>query len=288
MAMESGGAAGLSDCHIHIALDGANYKNAVAGGYSPDSVRSKLEAYRGLGFAFLRDGGDNVGASLYAHDAAAEYGIDYRTPAFAIFRQGLYGGIVGRPFSSLKELGSLIRQAARLGCDCIKIMVSGIMDFSERGRLTPGRLSREEIRYAANAAHGEGLAVMAHANGDEAIVDCAECGVDSVEHGYYIQDGGIRALADAGCLWVPTLAPVSCLVGSGAFPDASLNEILEGQLEAVAKAAAIGVRLACGSDAGASRVFHGEGSLAEMRLMRRALGSFEPLEAGAKWAMERF
>ena len=56
------------DCHIHMVLDGENWKAAIArhsGGVAEDWVRRILETYRGLGFTYLRDGGDRWGVWIF-------------------------------------------------------------------------------------------------------------------------------------------------------------------------------------------------------------------------------
>ena len=92
----------FGECHAHVIMDGMNYKAAVAlhkNGVCQEAVRTHLEAYQKAGITFVRDGGDAWGASRYARSVAAEYGIDYRTPVFAIHLKGHYGGIVGRQLS---------------------------------------------------------------------------------------------------------------------------------------------------------------------------------------------
>jgi len=277
------------DAHIHIALDGVNYKNAVEGGFSPDAVRARLKAYKDSNVLYLRDGGDNIGASAFAKKIAMEYGIEYRSPIFAIHRKGLYGGIVGYGFEDAAQLRGLIAQAKSEGCDFIKVMASGIMDFSEYGRLSAGRLSEKLIRSAVEIAHGEGLAIMVHANGDDAVRDCLIAGVDSIEHGYYLSTDTIKIFAQTGSIWVPTLAPVAGLIGKGRFSDEALKRILSGQSEAVRFAAEAGATIAPGSDAGAVGVLHPDGAFDERRLLESALGRFSgKLSEGAVALKERF
>ncbi len=67
---------------------------------------------------------------------APEYGIDYRTPVFAIHKRHHYGGIVGLPFDTWTEYEALVLRAKEEGADFIKIMVSGILDFAHAGILT--------------------------------------------------------------------------------------------------------------------------------------------------------
>ena len=107
----------LGECHAHVIMDGVNYKNAVAlhkDGVCEEAVRKHLKAYQAAGITFVRDGGDARGASALAKELAGEYGIDYRTPLFAIHKRGHYGGIVGFPFDSRREYRELVGKAAGL------------------------------------------------------------------------------------------------------------------------------------------------------------------------------
>ena len=71
--------------------------------------------------------------SKRAAQLACEYGITYRTPVFALHKRGHYGGIVGLPFSDFSEYRDRIAQVRTQGGHFIKLMFSGILDFS-RGR----------------------------------------------------------------------------------------------------------------------------------------------------------
>ena len=91
----------FGECHAHVFMDGVNYKEAVKrhlNGVDEGVIRRHFEMYREKGIAFVRDGGDYLGVSERAREIAPEYGIDYRTPIFAIHRKGCYGGIVGKGF----------------------------------------------------------------------------------------------------------------------------------------------------------------------------------------------
>src|SRR5699024_133928 len=95
-------ASGLfGDCHIHMILDGVDYRAAFARHRTaPDEalIRRRLADYAARGVTFLRDGGDRWGVGLRAKALAGAYGIDYRSPAFNICRAGHYGSFLGRTF----------------------------------------------------------------------------------------------------------------------------------------------------------------------------------------------
>ena len=283
----------MVDCHIHMVLDGVNWKDAIARHKAAPQealIRQTLECYQALGFSYLRDGGDRWGVCALAAGLAPEYGIRYRSPGFPIYKNGHYGSFIGRGFDSFAEYRALIREARAHGAQFIKLMISGLMDFDHYGVLTDEPLPPELIRDMIACAHDEGFSVMAHANGDGTVCAALAGGVDSIEHGAYLTDETLCRLAESHAVWVPTLVTIGNLIGCGRFPDTVLKPLLAYQMNAVQKAAALGAKIACGSDAGAYRFLHGQGGIDERALLRRAIGEDADtvLEAGTAAIMARF
>ena len=283
----------MVDCHIHMVLDGVNWKDAIARHKAAPQealIRQTLECYQALGFSYLRDGGDRWGVCALAAGLAPEYGIRHRSPGFPIYKNGHYGSFIGRGFDSFAEYRALIREARAHGAQFIKLMISGLMDFDHYGVLTDEPLPPGLIRDMIACAHDEGFSVMAHANGDGTVCAALAGGVDSIEHGAYLTDETLCRLAESHAVWVPTLVTIGNLIGCGRFPDTVLKPLLEYQMNAVQKAAALGAKIACGSDAGAYRVLHGPGGIDERALLRRAIGEDADtvLEAGNAAIMARF
>ena len=123
----------FGECHAHIIMDGVNYRQAIdmhKNGPDDQIIREHLKAYQDRDITFVRDGGDALGVSARAKELAPEYGIDYRTPVFAIHKEGHYGSIVGKSFATMREFHGRVLEAINAGADFIKIMTTGIMDFS--------------------------------------------------------------------------------------------------------------------------------------------------------------
>ena len=167
-------------------------------------------------------------------------------------------------------------------------MISGIMDFDHFGVMSEEGLSGEQIRQMIHIAHEEGFAVMAHANGARIVEAAAEAGVDSVEHGAYLDREALEAMKENGTVWVPTLSAVGNLLGKGRFDEGAVAQILDSALQNVQRFGAMGGLLAPGTDAGAWAVPHG--SLTELPLLGRALGESRDavLERGTKALMRKF
>ncbi len=265
----------FADLHIHMLLSGADWKAAIAGHRpSPDDalIRRRLASYQAAGITYLRDGGDRFGVCLRAKELAPEYGITYRAPAFPIYKKGRYGSFIGRGWSDFTEYRALLAEAKASGANFIKLMVSGLMDFSVYGRLTEEPLTGAEMRDLIAAAHDMGYAVMAHCNGAEAVKNAVLAGVDSIEHGAYLNDEAYHALAESPTVWVPTLSAIGNLIGSGRFPDEVVERILRSAQENVRRVADLGGHIGLGCDAGAFQVPHVEGTRSEEKWLREALG----------------
>jgi imidazolonepropionase-like amidohydrolase len=241
-----------------------------------------------LGYAYLRDGGDRWDAGKRARELAPEYGIRYRTPLSPLCKAGHYGGFIGKKYENFREFAELVEKMRQNGADFIKIMISGLMDFDRFGVLSEPGMEPDEIRELIHIAHQEGFAVMAHANGGRTVEAAAAAGVDSVEHGAYLGDDALAAMAEMGTVWVPTVSTIGNLRGKGRFSEEAVAAILDSALENVEKFAAMGGFLACGDDAGAWAVPHG--CETEEALLRLALGenTAEILQRGNARIMEKF
>ena len=285
----------FGECHAHIFMNGTDYRKAVQTHKvqaNEASVRSALEAYRKAGVTYVREGGDPYGASLLAGRLASEYGIEYRSPVFAIHKNGHYGKIVGRGFDTLKEYHQRVLEAASEGADFIKIMTTGLLYFIDDGKVTGTPVDEAEVREMVHIAHEEGFAVMSHTNGIYGTRAAIEAGVDSLEHGNYMDAETIAMLADSNTVWVPTLVTVRNLVGCGRYEDSVLNPIIHQAEVLVRLAYQKKVKVAPGSDAGAYMVPHGKGILQEWEAFRQILGDSgevkEWLKTGEKEIRDRF
>ena len=276
---------------MHMILDGYEWRSAIdRHRASPDDawIREQLNTYRSLGFTYLRDGGDRWGAGSRARDFAPEYGIRYRTPLAPLCKRGHYGAFIGETYENFREYTGLVREHRKNGADFIKIMISGLMDFDRFGCLTEPGYPASEIRELIHIAHEEGFSVMAHCNGAETAIAAAEAGIDSVDHGAYLNREALHAMVENHVVWVPTLSTIGNLRGRGRFDETAVGHILDSAMENVYQFARLGGLVAPGTDAGAWSVPHG--SLTEYQLLREVLGSQTEavLEQGAMRIMERF
>ena len=261
----------FGECHAHVIMDGKNYKEAVLQhkhGVLESVIHECFQKYAQNNITFIRDGGDSYGVSKRAKELAGSYGITYLTPLFAIYKKEHYGGIVGKGFDNLQEYQKLVKEAKNAGADFIKIMISGLIDFSQYGILSEVGLTAEEIREMIHIAHEEGMAVMAHCNGARTMEAAAIAGVDSIEHGAYSDEQALQAMAENHVIWTPTVSPIANLKGGGRFPDEITEKITADHLTMIGKFAKLGGNIALGSDAGAWRVPHVDGLKSELAYLK--------------------
>lgn len=265
----------FADCHVHMILDGVYYRSAIDHQKDkPDDalICARLADYADRGVTWLRDGGDGWGVGLRASQLAERYGITYRTPVANLCRKGHYGCFLGWGYEDLTEYRNFVDKVQSMGGHFVKIMVSGIMDFDHFGGITDTPCSYELCQDLIGYAHDKGFSVMAHANGSEAVSNALKAGVDSIEHGAYLNQETLHQLAESHAVWVPTIAPIANLRGLGRFPDQVLVPLTELHQENVAQAAHLGAKIALGTDAGAYAVYHGQAVEQEYALLYQALG----------------
>jgi len=266
----------LGDCHIHMVLDGVcDYREAMGRHKAaPDEafVRKTLAQYQKAGMTFLRDGGDKYGAAKLAAKLAPEYGLTYLTPIYPIHAVGRYGGFIGRGFNDLQEYRELIADVRAQGGNFLKLMLSGLVDFNEYGVLSCDPLPGDTIRELIHIGHEEGFPVMVHCNGAEPIRAALDAGVDSLEHGYYMDQETLHQLAESDTVWVPTAVTVGNLIHDERYPQAVTKRILDEHLWKIGIVAGWGGNVALGSDAGAYLVPHVKGALDEYDLLKEELG----------------
>ncbi|MCL2200557.1 MAG: amidohydrolase family protein [Oscillospiraceae bacterium] len=278
----------IFECHGHIMLDGVSYNEAVMrhqNGVDEVFVRKNLQINADHGITFFRDGGDKYGATVFARQVAAEYGIDYRTPTFLIHKKGYYGSMFGRAYEDLAGYRRLVGEAKALGADFIKLAASGMIDFEKKGRITGHAMPDDELREIINIAHGEGFSTMVHVNGAENIRRAAEAGADSIEHGFFMDLDALEVIKQTGAVWVPTGVAAGNLLGKEMFDGILISRIIKEQRAMLKTAAKMGIPIACGSDVGAAYVLPGEGTLNELAVLESL--SIDP-EPGNKKIEEVF
>jgi imidazolonepropionase-like amidohydrolase len=238
---------GMTDVHVHLTSNSG--EPWYVGFTQPRSIpysatvglTHALEMAR-AGFTTVRDLGGSTSAVIAVRDAVAEG----RFPGPRIKVSGDPLSIIGGhadPATALPpelaaavneahlspsvctgvlECQTAVRKLAAAGVDVIKIMATG-------GVLDPGAMgleqhfTNEEMKAIADMAHSLHLKVAAHAHGARGIENAALAGIDSIEHGTFLDEAGARAMKAHGTYYDGTLmafSGVQSIMGSGKLTPA--------------------------------------------------------------------
>jgi imidazolonepropionase-like amidohydrolase len=147
-----------------------------------------------------------------------------------------------------------VRENIKYGSDLIKVCATGgVLSLGDNPQHS--QYSLEEMKAIVADAHRLGRKVAAHAHGAEGIRWAAEAGVDSIEHGSYIDDAGIATMKEHGTYLVPTLYLGDWMIdnaGLTLLPPpllAKAQEVIPAARKNIAHAFASGVKVAFGTDA---------------------------------------
>ena len=264
---------GMVDLHVHLTGDpgGDFWKGAV----EPDEwdvvVGAKNARLTALaGFTTVREAGSGPASAFSLRRGTAEGFIDgprivAAGPSLAIV--GGHGDVSGfRPevnelldsgftCTGAVECAEKVRLASQNGAEIIKITATGGV-LSQQGRGLEAHFTSAEMQSIADTAHSLGLKVMAHAHGARGIEAAARAGIDSIEHGTYLDEAAARAMKDNGTVLVPTLMAfkgVTERLGQGVYTpvvEDKIRDVAETARVFMGKALRWGVPIAFGTDAG--------------------------------------
>ena len=285
---------GLIDSHVHLTdqFSATSYSDQFRLNPADYAIRGTVYARRTLlaGFTTVRNLGDGHNESIALRNAIRAGLIDgprILTAGEAIgstgghadgtdgYRADLMGdagpanGIIDSPEDAWKA----IRQHYKDGVDLIKIMPSGgVLD--ESASADNSQLTEEELRALVAAAKDYGYPVAAHAHGTEAIRRAVLAGVDSIEHGTYMDDADMKLMKQRGTWYVPTIIAGDYTAQKARIPGyyppqvaAKALQVGPRILTTAGKAYRAGVPIAFGTDAGVYP--HGENAH-EFELMVQA------------------
>ena len=153
-----------------------------------------------------------------------------------------------------------MRQAVRwnikYGADVIKVCASGGV-LSLNDDVDSPQLTQEELNALVDQAHTQRRRAAAHSHGAEAAKRAIRAGIDSIEHGSFLDDEALQLMKEKGTFFVPTLMAAQGIrerwaAGAKMDPrqDRKARLALDSLDATVRKAISMGVRIAMGTDAG--------------------------------------
>lgn len=232
-----------------------------------------LEDVAAAGVSAVRDAGmrpDRKPHDCQSANKALPRAISSR---WGIYKKGGYGSLFGSAVETGKDIQIQIRSLKQANANVIKVFASGIVDLTRPSSISPGGFSQDELKLIVDEASGLGLRVMAHANGEQAVINCAQAGVHSIEHGFFMTEKALECLAEKRVYWVPTIGALArALPSSGTSPAVHdyASSVIQGQLTMVRRAYLIGVLLAVGTDCVLPDSHYGEAYHREIEYFRAA------------------
>jgi imidazolonepropionase-like amidohydrolase len=261
---------GLIDCHTHLTFDpgGTGYRG-LSISYPREALIGAKNARITLlaGFTTVRNVHANGFADVALRDAVNAGDVPgprilASGPALTITGGHADNNLLAPQFDFSNEgvadgvpaVIAKVRENIKYGADVIKFMATGGV-LSQGDNPENEQYSPEEMRAIIQTAHRLGRKVAAHAHGSLGIRDAVEAGVDSIEHGSYINEEDIQLMKQHGTYLVPTLYLMDWFMENyqklGLTPNmiAKAKAVMPAARENVGRAIREGVKIAFGTDA---------------------------------------
>ena len=279
---------GLINCHMHILLDASPDPDAAVrreplAYLTLQAARRAREMVR-AGITTARDMGGTEHADIALKRAIAEGTIEgprLLVSGKCVTMTGGHGWRMGREADGPVEVRKAAREQIKAGADLIKMMATG-------GVMTPGvepgaaQFTFEELQAGVEEAHKAGRRAASHAQGAIGVKNALRAGIDSIEHGIYLDEEAIDLFLKMGAYLVPTLAAPHFILKGGlaagipAYAVEKTKRVAEAHRRSVEMARRAGVKIAAGNDAGTPLNPHAD-LVTELELMIGV--GFTPMEA---------
>jgi imidazolonepropionase-like amidohydrolase len=268
---------GLMDMHVHMSgeINKASYSERFFMSEADFALRSTVYAERTLkaGFTTVRDLGDLAGGVVVSLRKAIDQGYVVGPRIFAagksiattgghadptnglrpelLMDPGPKQGVINSPEEAIKA----IRQRYKEGSDVIKLTVTGgVLSLAKNG--SNPQFTQEELNAIMKAAKDYDFVVAVHAHGAEGMKRAIRAGVDSIEHGTYMDKEVIRLMKKNDTYYVPTISAGKWVAEKAAI-DGYYPAVVQPKAAAIgpviqstfSKAYKSGVKIAFGTDA---------------------------------------
>ncbi|GIW13956.1 MAG: hydrolase [Tepidiforma sp.] len=290
---------GLIDCHVHLTSSGAPddlaasraeplpFRAWKAERHAAATVRAGVTTVRDLGAA------DYLNVQLArAVDEGLLEGPRILAAGYGVTMTGGHGhGFIAVEADGPHEVRKRVREQLRAGATAIKLFASG-------GVMTPGvdprspSFTLEELRAGVEEAHKAFRVVAAHAQATEGIKNAIRAGVDSIEHGVWLDDESLELMRRHGTFLVATLTAPWQIAHQGVeagVPPYMVEkgwQVLEAHEQSFRAALRAGVRIAMGTDQGTPFNRPGENAQELVRMVRLGLSPPAALLAATAWAAD--
>ena len=280
---------GLIDSHIHICIDGSPDPVNTAFRESPTTMTLKAARFASqtlmAGVTTVRDMGGKNGIDLGIKEAINSGmipGPRMLVSGQLICMTGGHGWQIGLEANGPDEVRRAAREQIKAGADIIKLMATG-------GVMTPSvepgseQFTVEEMQAGVEEAHKAGKKTATHAMGTRGIRNALMAGIDSIEHGVYLDEETVALMVERRVPLIPTVSALYHIATKGVdagIPAYAVEKTLAVKphhLESIRLARESGVKIAMGTDAGTPFNHHGK-NLNEVKLLVEWC-DFSPMEA---------
>jgi imidazolonepropionase-like amidohydrolase len=253
---------GLINCHAHLCLDGSpdpatalkqrsfTENVLIAAKHAETTLRAGVTTVRDLG------GWEGVDFGLKkAINDGVILGPRMLVSGRVLCMTGGTAYFIGREVDGPDEARKGAREQLKAGADSLKVMATGAVLAAGTD---PGaaQLTFEELRAVVEEAEKAGVLTAAHAHGAAGIKNAILAGVDSIEHGSFLDAEAVDMMLEHEVFYVPTLAVGYAVVSKGsefgipAFMIEKARRVGDAHLESFRRAREAGVRIAAGNDGG--------------------------------------
>ncbi|WP_431803310.1 amidohydrolase family protein [Halobacillus andaensis] len=258
---------GLIDLHVHVMWDGSPDPVATheSDGYEQMIIRavSNCQKYIENGITTVRDLGSIRDAALHVArgiDQGLFTGPRLIASGQTLTMTGGHDPFWGRFCDGQEEVVKGTREQIYKGAKVIKVSATGGVYGRETGeKVDSVELTYPELKAICEEAHRFGLKVASHAIGKEGIMNSIRAGVDTIEHGHFLDEEVLSIMLKKQVSWVPTLFIYQQIASKNDIPSYAkqkAEEIIERHEGAFKKYFDSGLLIGAGSDAGACHTLH--------------------------------
>ncbi|HET7737026.1 MAG TPA: amidohydrolase family protein [Tepidiformaceae bacterium] len=290
---------GLIDCHVHISSSGAP-GDLNRAGEDPVAIRALKAAQHArvtldAGFTTVRDLGAPAHLNVHLSRAIADgliEGPSILAAGMGVTMTGGHGhGFLAREADGPDDVRKAVREQLRAGATAIKLFASGGVMTAGVDPRSPS-FTLEELTAGVEEAHKAFRVVASHAQATDGIKNAVRAGVDSIEHGVWLDEEAIGLMLERGTYLVATLtapyvmATATAEDGVADYMVEKSNAVLDAHFESFRAAVRAGVRIAMGTDQGTPLNRPGENVQEILRMWENGLSAAPALLSATAWAAD--
>ncbi|WP_333791112.1 amidohydrolase family protein [Holdemanella porci] len=268
---------GFFNCHVHILYPvGFDSKKEFSLMEKAFYAQKHCKEYLESGVTFIRAVGTEENYDLQIKEAIDNHVIEgphMYCAGKVICMTGGHGWQEGIEADGKDACLKAVRTQLRSGVDLIKMMATG--GVMTKG-VEPGnaQFTVDEMKVMIEEAHKAGRKTATHVQGLQGIKNALYAGIDSIEHGCFLDDECLELMKEHNTFLVPTLCAPQCIIDKGVengvaqyMVDKTLK-VKDAHVESVKKAYEKGIQIALGADAGTPFNYHSNTAY-EMELLAR-------------------